>query len=119
MAMHGDYSPEARDRAKRTVTAAGVFSRHADHIVAAADIVAEGYVLVAVVSPEHELTGTHHVEQTAIVEQVPTLEDGGGWAMVFSPGTTVDDVRRRTEEMAAIAAKRALMIERLISRNSA
>ncbi|MGN6607508.1 MAG: hypothetical protein ACTHMS_10950 [Jatrophihabitans sp.] len=116
MATHGDYSPEARDRAKRTVTAAGVFARHADHIVAAADIVAEGHVLVAVVSSDHELTGTHHVEQTAIVEQVPVLEEGG-WAMVFSPGTTVSDVRRRTDEMAATAAKRALLIERLISRN--
>jgi hypothetical protein len=119
MAMHGDYSPEALDRAKRTVTAAGVFARHAQPIVAAADVVAEGYVLVAVVSSEHELAGTHHVDQADIVARVPELEAEGGWAMVFSPGTTAADVRRRTDEMAAIAARRALMIERLMSRRRA
>lgn len=118
MAMHGDYSPEARDRAKRTVTAAGVFGRNADAIVAAADVVAEGYVLVAVVSAAHELAGTHHVDQAEIVERVPALEGDGGWAMVFSPGTTVADVRRRTTEMADTAARRALLIERLIAKRT-
>ena len=116
MTTHGDFSPAARDRAHRTVAAAGVFAEHAEHIVSAADLVAEGYVLVAVVSAEHELVGTHHVDQGEIVERVPRLEGDGGWAMVFSPGTTVADVRRRTGEMAGIAAQRAAIIDRLIAR---
>ena len=43
-------------------------------------------MLVAVVDADHAFAGTHHVEQTDLVERVPQLEDGGGWAMVFSPG---------------------------------
>jgi hypothetical protein len=36
--------------------------------------------------------------------------------MVFSPGCSVDDVRRRTDEMASIASQRAAAIERIIAR---
>jgi hypothetical protein len=119
MAMHGDFSPEARERAHRTVLVADIFADHAEVIVAALPDVPEGHVLIAVVDPSHEFSGTHHVEQTNLVERVPELEDGGGWAMVFSPGVSVDDIRRRTDEMASLAAQRAAAIDRILAKRAA
>jgi hypothetical protein len=38
--------------------------------------------------------------------------------MVFSPGTTVAEVQRRTDEMATIARRRAEMITRIRTRRA-
>ena len=116
MAMHGDLSPEARDRAGRTVEVAAVFAENAEVIVERLPDLPEGHVLVAVVDGTHEFTGTHHVEQTELVMRIPELEQTGGWAMVFSPGSSVDDVRRRTDEMADLARRRVAAIERIRAR---
>ena len=118
MTMHGDFSPEARARAGRTVDVAAVFAQNAEAIVAALPEVPHGHVLIAVVDHQHVFTGTHHVEKATMVERVPELEGPQGWAMVFSPGTTVADVRRRTAEMAAIAGRRIAAIDRIAARRS-
>ena len=118
MANHGDFSPEARERAHRTVLVADVFADHAEVIVAALPDVPEGHVLVAVVDPSHSFSGTHHVGQTDLVERVPELEDGGGWAMVFSPGASAEDVRQRTDKMASLASQRAAAIDRILARRA-
>ena len=118
MANHGDLSPEARQRAHRTVLVADVFGEHAEVIVAALPDVPDGHVLVAVVDGSHSFGGTHHVEQSELVERVPQLEADGGWAMVFSPGASVEDIRRRTEQMASIAAQRAAAIDRILARRN-
>lgn len=115
MTSHGDYSPEAREAAHGKARAAGVFAEHAEVIVAALPDVPEGHVLVAIVDPTHSFTGTHHVAQNEIVARVPELEEDG-WAMVFTPGSGVDDVRRRTAEMATLARRRAEMITRILTR---
>lgn len=114
--MHGDFSPEARERAHRTVLVADVFGDHAEVIVSALLDVPDGHVLVAVVASDHSFAGTHRVDRTDLVQRVPELEEGGGWAMVFSPGTSAQDVRRRTDEMASIAAQRAAAIDRILAR---
>jgi hypothetical protein len=116
--MHGDLSPEARLRADRTVEVASIFADNADVIVAELPYVADGFVLVAVVDHEHSFAGTHHVDRERIVETVPELEGAGGWAMVFSPGTTVDDVRRRTAELADLARQRGETIDRILARRA-
>ena len=119
MTMHGDVSPEARDRAMRTVVAAVVFADNAEAVVAELPGLADEHVLVAVVDREFELTGLHHVAQGDLVMRVPELETAGGWAMVFSRGSTAEDVRRRANEMADIAEKRASAIDRIIARRTA
>ncbi|MFN2519296.1 MAG: hypothetical protein ABR604_09715 [Jatrophihabitantaceae bacterium] len=111
-----DLSPEARARAGRTIDASAVFAEHAEAIVAALPDVPDGHVLVAVVNREHAFTGTHHVAQATMVERVPELEGPDGWAMVFTPGATVGDVRRRTAEIAGIAGKRIAAIDRITAR---
>lgn len=118
MQTHGDFSPEARDRAQRTLTAAAVYSEHAEAIVAALPDVPTDHVLVVVVDANHELGGMHHVGTDDIVERVPELEDGGGWAMVFSPGSGLDDVRRRSARMAEIAGQRVAAIDRIAARRA-
>lgn len=117
MTNHGDFSPEARMAAEGKARAAGVFGDHAEVIVAALPDVPEGHVLVAVVDPEHTFTGTHHVAEGELVVRVPELE-AGGWAMVFTSGTELDEVRRRADEMGTLARRRAEMITRILSRRS-
>jgi hypothetical protein len=119
MAMHGDFSPEARDRAMRTVVAAVVFADNAEVIVAELPGLADEHVLVAVVDGAFELAGLHPVPQGELMMRVPELETSGGWAMVFSPTSTVEDVRRRANDMADIAEKRASAIDRITARRAA
>lgn len=118
MANHGDFSPAARERAHRTVIVADVFAEHAEVIVAALPDVPPEHVLIAVVDAAHTFSGTHHVGQADLVERVPQLEDGGGWAMVFSRGASVTDVRRRAGEMASLAGQRAAAIDRILARRA-
>jgi hypothetical protein len=117
MTSHGDYSLEARAAAEGKARAAGVFADHAEIIVAALPDVPENHVLVAIVDEQHAFAGTHHVHTDDIVVRVPELE-GTGWAMVFAVGSDVDDVRRRTAEMATLARRRAEMITRIRARKN-
>ena len=117
MTSHGDYSVEARAAAERKARAAGVFAEHAETIVAALPEVPQGHVLVAVVDHQHAFTGTHHVAQHEIVERIPQLE-AQGWAMVFTSGTDVTEIRRRADEMATLARRRAEMITRIRTRRN-
>jgi hypothetical protein len=117
MASHGDLSPEARLRAERTVAVAAVFADHAEVIVAQLPEVPQGHVLVAVVDSEEDFAGLHHVDRETLVERVPQLESGG-WSLVFSPGSTVDDVQRRTTEMASLARQRMDAIDRINARRA-
>lgn len=115
MTNHGDHSHEAHEAALGKAKAAAVFAEHAETIVAALPEVPDGHVLVAVVDHTHDFTGTHHVAQTEIVDRVPQLEREG-WAMVFTDGTDAETVRRRAEEMATLARRRAEMITRINAR---
>jgi hypothetical protein len=110
-----DLSPQARERAGRTIGAAAVFAAHVELIVAALPDVPDAHVLIAVVDESHEFTGTHHVATESLVDRVPELE-GTGWAMVFPPGTTRADVERRTRELAEINEARIAAIDRINAR---
>ncbi len=119
MSMHGDLSPQARERAAQTVEVADVFAENAEVIVARLPELPDQHVLVVVVDATRQVTGLHHVAQADLVMRVPELETSGGWAMVFSPTSTAEDVRRRAQEMASIAQKRAEAIDRITARREA
>ena len=119
MTGHGDFSPEARERASRTVVVAEIFGDHAELIVRQLPDVPEGSVLVAVVDADHSFAGVHHVGQSDIPVRVPELESEGGWAMVFSYPATEEDVRRRAADYAATARKRVELIDRISARRAA
>lgn len=112
-----DLSPEAKARAVRTIDVAAVFADNAEIIVAELPGVPDSHVLVALVDADHAFTGTHHVEKANLVERIPQIE-GDGWAMVFSPGASVADIRRRTAEMADIARARIAAIDRILARRA-
>jgi hypothetical protein len=118
MQTHGDFSPQARERAHRTILVADVFADHAEVIVADLRDIDEGSVLVAVVDASHAFVGTHEVDRNDLVQRVPELEDGGGWAMVFSPGVSAAEIRERTDKMASLAQQRAATIDRIIAKRS-
>ena len=119
MATHGDFSPQARERAARTVEVAGIFAEHAEEIVAALATVPPTHVLAAVVDDGHEFIGTHEVDRSDLVSRIPELEGRDGWAMVFSPGVDAVAIRHRTSEMADIARKRMELIDRILARRNA
>lgn len=97
---------------------ADVFADNADQIVADLLHVPSGHVLVAVVDEKHGYGGTHHVEESQIVQRVPELEQPGGWAMVFSAGTNPAEVRRRADQMADIAKSRVQLIDRILAKRA-
>lgn len=113
-----DVSPQARARAGRTIGVAAVFAENAERILAALSDVPDGHVLIAVVDHEHVFTGTHHVDKATMVERVPDLEGPDGWAMVFTPGATIADIRRRATELADIARQRVAAIDRITARRA-
>ena len=116
--MHGDYSPEARTAAEGKARAANVFAEHAELIVAALPDVPEGHVLVAVVDEPTRSPAPITSRRTSIVARMQELE-ADGWAMVFTSGSSVGDVRRRTDEMGQLARRRAEMITRILARRGA
>ena len=112
-------SPEARQRAERTIDVAAVFAGNAEAILAALDALPDGHVVVAVVDADHAFTGTHHVATATMRDDVPELERDGGWAMVFPAGTSRADVARRTAELAEINRDRIALIDRINRRRAA
>jgi hypothetical protein len=119
MANHGDFSPEARERALRTVLVSDVFAENADDIAAALLHVPAGHVLVAIVDEGHGFAGTHHVDEADIPIRIPELESAGGWVMVFSAGTRPEEVRRRATSMGDIAQQRVKLIDKIIAKKAA
>ena len=93
-----------------------MFAEHAEVIVAALPDVPDGHVLVAVVDDGHGSAAPTTSAQDELVERVPELEGDGGWAMVFTSGAELADVRRRTDEMATLAARRREMIDRILAK---
>jgi hypothetical protein len=117
MTTHGDYSSEAGDRARRTVGAAAVFADNAELIIAELPEVPEQHILVAVVTDGLQFGGLYYVDELELVARVPELEQAHrGWAMVFSRDSSLDDVRRRSDRMAALAGQRAEAIDRINAR---
>src|SRR5882724_9747657 len=99
------FSPEARARAERTIEVASVFADNIEAILDALPYVPDGFVLVGVVDADHAFTGLHQIPTDRMVDEVPSLE-GEGWAMVFPPGTTREDIGRRTADLVDINRQR-------------
>ena|ERR1700722_14611958 len=113
-----DLSPEAKDRARRTMLVADVIAEHADEIAAATEDLPEDQVLVALVSAQCVFLGMHQVSKSELIERVAELEGPDGSAMVFSSGIQAHHVHGRTAELAAIAEKRIAAIDRITARQA-
>jgi hypothetical protein len=111
-----DLSPEAKERARRTIAMAQVIAEHADEIAEATGTVPDGHVLVALVNGQNEFAGMHWVSESDLIERIADLEGPDGSAMVFLPGSAPHIVHGRTSELASIAAKRIETIDRITAR---
>ncbi len=113
-----DLSPEAKDRARRTIEVSRVIAAHADEIAEATLTVPDGHVLVAVVDTDLEFAGMHWVSESELIERIAELEGPDGSAMVFSRGIEPGHVHGRTSELASIAEQRIATIERITARRT-
>jgi hypothetical protein len=111
-----DLSPEAKERARRTILVSQVIATHADDIAEATLSVPEGHVLVALVDASGEFGGMHWVSETELIERIADLEGPGGSAMVFNRSIEAGHVHGRTSELASIAEQRIATIERITAR---
>jgi hypothetical protein len=111
-----DLTPEAKERARRTMAVAAVMAEHADEIAAATGVLPERHVLVAVVDSDNAFAGTYQVSETELIERIAELEGPSGLAMVFSRGIEPAHVHGRTSELASIAEQRIATIERITAR---
>jgi hypothetical protein len=113
-----DLTPEAKERARRTIAIAAVVAEHADEIAAATTELPPGHVLVAVVDADNAFAGTHRVSETDLIERIAELEGPNGSAMVFSRDIEPDHVHGRTSELASIAEARIATIDRIVNRRA-
>ncbi len=113
-----DLSPEAKDRARRTILVSDVIAEHADEIAAATEHLPAGHVLVAVVDARCHFLGVHEVSESELIERVAELEGPDGSAMVFSRGIEAAHVHGRTAELASIAEQRIAAIDRITARRA-
>ena len=111
-----DLTPEAKERARRTIAIASVLAEHADEIAAATVALPERHVLVALVDSDNAYLGTHVVDETELIERIADLEGPNGSAMVFTRDIEPAHVHTRTSELASIAEQRIVTIERIIAR---
>jgi len=111
-------SPEAIERARRTILVSDVFAENADRIVEATQELEEGFIIVAVVNERHKFDSMHTVAITEMVQRVPELE-GDGWTMVFSQGATTASILVRTDKMADLSQQRIDAIQRIVARRAA
>lgn len=113
-----NFVPSRRtlDRPKQTIHAAELFHDNARVIAAACADASAGEVVVATVDYENmEFGGVWTISVDEVVQRVPELE-AGGWALIFSPGTTREDIEERSLQVARLAFARWEAMRRWASR---
>jgi len=109
-------SRSALDRPKQTIHAAELFHENARAIALACADASPGEVVVATVDHEDMVFGgLWTIPTEEVVRRVPELE-AGGWALLFSPGTTREEIEERSLRMARLAFARWEAMRRWASR---
>lgn len=104
--MAFQLSRAALDRPKQTIHAAELFHENAPSIALACAEVSSGEVAVAAVDHRDMVfAGVWTVAVSAISSRVAEIE-GDGWALIFGPGTSLQEVEQRSLELARLAYSR-------------
>jgi hypothetical protein len=106
----------ASDRPNQTIHAAAVLHDNARSIAAACADASDGELVVAIVSQDHAFRGVWTIPRTELARHVLANEDGG-WSLVYSPGTTIEDVEERCLKLARSAFARWEAIRRWSSKH--
>jgi hypothetical protein len=115
--MISNPSGSAMDRPKQTIHAAELFHDNAKAIALACTDASPDEVVVAVVNEDMGFAGIWTVPLDALQEQVPEMGQGG-WSMIFSPGTSVEDIEDRSLRLARLAFARWEAMRRWVSKHS-
>jgi hypothetical protein len=106
----------ASDRPNQTIHAAAVLHDNARSIAAACADASDGELVVAIVSQDHAFRGVWTIARTELARHVLAHEDGG-WSLVCSPGTSIEDVEERCLKLARSAFARWEAIRRWSSKH--
>jgi hypothetical protein len=105
------------DRPKQTIHAAELVHENAPVIARACAEVVYGEVAVAVVDRRDMVfEGVWTVRVSTISDRVAEIEQDG-WALIFGPGTSLQEVEQRALEMARLAYSRWETMRRWASKN--
>lgn len=99
------FTPQALERAKRTMQAAICFEQHALEIAHACAEAELEESVIAVVRPDLTFDGIWIVP-TAELISVFSPSDEEGWAMIFAPTESLDEVRTRCMTKVRLASQR-------------
>ena len=110
-------SQAALERPQRTVEAMAVLGGQARVIARACADAGDGELILAVVNPDLTFGGvwTIPVEQ---LSALATPDEAGGWSLLFSPGTSVEEIVARCRMRAHLAAQRRATMRRLVDRQA-
>ncbi len=106
-------TPEAIDRAERTMQAASVLRENANVIAIQCEYAQADQVVLAVVTPELAFGSAEIIPLAELGEYVRSLRMGI-WYLVFSPRTTVASIQKRCDKMKSLAAQRLAAMRRWI-----
>lgn len=112
------FSQEALERPARTVQAAGVLRGQMEAICRATLNARENEIVIAVVQRDLNFGGIWTVARGSLVEQLPVLEDQGGWSFTFAPQTSLAQIDERCQAFTRIALKRWQAMERWVNRHA-
>lgn len=111
------FSEEAMERSLRTIQAVELVRRNASKIAHIAADAREDEIIAVTVQKDLTLGGVWTIAKSELVQQVPLLEEAGGWSLLFSPRTTMSQVEQRCQEVARLATRRWEVMQRRRNRN--
>ena len=108
------FSREDRERPFQTIEATKVLREKAEVIQRATNDARTDEVIVAVVRPDLSFGGVWTLAREDMTRQVFVVEDEGGWSLLFSPNTSLAQIKKRCDELAGIARRRGEVMQRWI-----
>lgn len=115
--MSFNFSPEAFERPRRTISAAGVMLEHAPAIADACQEAGDGETVVAYVTPALAFGGIWIIATRDLAEHLSGTDDGR-WELVFAAQESAAGIRARCDTMLRLARRQLEALERWKSRHA-
>lgn len=113
--MPNRITPQAVERARRSIEAADVFLQHAPVVAQACADASDGEIVVALVGHDNTFLGVHVVPIMRLYSTV--MEYGAeSWSLIFSAGTGILEIEMRCKQMKKYAEARYRLARRISQR---
>ncbi len=110
-------SQAALERPQRTVEAMTVLGEHAQVIARVCADASDSELILALVDPDLVFGGVRTIPVEQLSARV-TPDEAGGWSLLFSPGTSVEEIAARCRTRAHLASQRRSTMRRLVGRQA-